>query len=66
MRPRLDYLAALVADEVPELGNERAVLNFLLSVGYPLASVAPLINVIISLARDLRAEAAERLAVEVE
>jgi hypothetical protein len=66
MRPRLDYLAALVADEVPELRNERAVLNCLLSAGYRLADVAPLIDVIASLARDLRAEAAERLVIKIE
>jgi hypothetical protein len=65
MIPPITLCAGLLALEVEELGDEAAALHFLADAGFEPRQVAPVIDVIASLARDLRADAADSLSAEV-
>jgi hypothetical protein len=61
-RPPLTHLAEIVAAEVPDLKNERVVINVLMASGYRPHKFAEHLDLIVSLARDLRAYWADQLA----
>ena len=60
MRPSIVICAGLLALEVEELGDEAAALHFLADAGFEPRQIAPVIDVCISLARDLRAAEADQ------
>lgn len=56
------HLAEIVAAEVPDLKNERVIVNVLLAAGYRAHRFVDQLDLIVSLARDLRAIWADQLA----
>jgi hypothetical protein len=61
MRPPLYLVAKLLAQELPDLTNERAALNLLASAGYPPKLVIPYLDQIIAIARKERAKTADAI-----
>lgn len=61
MRPPLYLVAKLLAQELPDLSNERAALNILASAGYPPKLITPWLDDIIALARKERAKTADAI-----